>query len=521
MATAVIVGGSVAGLASALALSGAGYRVLVLERAPEPPTGPAAQTAPLWERPTVPQTLQSHTLTSLGVRVLRERAPRVLAQALAAGARELDLTRALPAAATGREREPGDDDLVALGCRRPVLELVLHRHVSALPGVTFRHGTTVDALELDQDGRRVRAVVTRTGGRIPADVVVDATGRRALSRSWLRGCGIPLAEDLSGPSGLSGYSRCYRLKRPSASGEFPSALNRGHGVGDIWDHYAGVLHPGDNGTFSIALGTLPGDRALSGLRTEAGFTAAATATPGIGPWLDPQVSEPLSTVHTMTSPPNSLWGPASSRQYPVAGLFPVGDAACVTNPLFGRGLSLALAHAFRLADVLTERPRIDAAQRRAVARMTEELFLPWYTQSVASDRARIARWRSAVNGTPAWAGSASEGCLPTIEEIAAAAQRDGTVWRGLTRMLMTLSTPAELFSDAEFLARVRRTPPSAGDGRPRPPARAELVRQVIAAEAAPAAGAAVSVPGPRRSGSAAAAALAGASRSLAAKGLAG
>lgn len=484
MATAVIVGGSVAGLACAVALSGAGYRVLVLEGAPEPPPGPLAHAAPLWRRGTVPQAAHGHVLTSLGVRVLHERAPRVLAQVLAAGALHLDLTRALPAGATDGAREPGDDGLVALGCRRSLLELVLHRYAAPLPGVAFRHGRTVDAVELDPGAHRVRAVLTRGGGRIPADVVVDATGRRALSRAWLRGCGVPLAEDLTGPSGLSGHTRTYRLKTAA----FPTPLNLGYGVGGVGDHYAGVLHLGDNGTFCVGLGILPGDSALLGLGTEAGFTAAATATPGIARWLGSGVSEPLSPVHTMTSPPNALWGAASSRQYPVAGLFPVGDAACVTSPLSGRGLSLALAHAFRLGDVLTERPEVDAAQRRAVARMTEELFLPWYAQSVASDRARIARWRAAVNGTPAWAGSGFDGGLPTPEEIAAAARHDGVVWRRQTRMQMSLATPAELFSDEKFLTRVRRHLNAVDDG-PRPPDRAALVHRVQEATGtAPAAG---------------------------------
>lgn len=476
MATAVIVGGSVAGLACAVALSEVGYRVLVLESAPEPPPGPVAHAASQWRRGAVPQAAHGHVLTSLGVRVLHERAPRVLAQALAAGALHLDLTRALPAGATDGAREPGDDGLVALGCRRSLLELVLHRYAAPLPGVAFRHGRTVDAVELDPGARRVRAVITRGGGRIPADVVVDATGRRALSRAWLRGCGVPLAQDLTGPSDLSGHTRTYRLKTAA----FPTALNLGYGVGDVGDvgdHYAGVLHIGDNGTFCVGLGVLPGDSALLGLGTEEGFTAAATATPRIARWLGPRVSEPLSPVHTMTSPPNALWGTASSRQYPIAGLFPVGDAACVTSPLAGRGLSLALAHAFRLADVLTERPEVDAAQRRAVARMTEELFLPWYTQSVASDRARIARWRAAVNGTPAWSGSGFDGCLPTPREIAAAARHDGVVWRRQTRMQMSLTTPAELFSDEKFLTRVRRHLNAVDDG-PRPPGRAAFVHRV-------------------------------------------
>ncbi|MFJ9693245.1 NAD(P)/FAD-dependent oxidoreductase [Kitasatospora sp. NPDC101183] len=472
MPTAVIAGGSVAGLASALALAGAGYRVLVLERAPEPPRWPTTDAASPWKRPTVPQGLQSHTLTSLGVRVLRERAPKVLAAAEAAGAPVLDLTRAAPA---GGAMQPGDGDLVALGCRRSTLEILLHRAVRELPQALLRHDTTVIGLELRPGDRRVEAVLTGTGERLPADVVVDATGRRALSRRWLHRAGVPVAADLTAPAGLVGHTRFYRLKGAG----LPGPLDRGHGVGDVHGHYAGVLHPGDSGTFSVALGSLPGDEALRGLRTRPGFTAAARATPGLAAWLEPGVSSPVSPVRVIAAPPNTLRGAAGPEQVPVPGLFQVGDAACLTNPLFGRGISLALEHAFRLADLLAERPSIDAGQRLAAARMTYGLFLPWYEQAAASDRLRIARWRAAVDGAEATVPLPSSG-LPSSEEIVRAARADGTVWRRFTRMLMTLTTPAELFADEEFLALVRQAPatPAAAP----PPGRGELVRLVAAAE---------------------------------------
>ncbi|MFI6689983.1 NAD(P)/FAD-dependent oxidoreductase [Streptomyces sp. NPDC050485] len=477
MPTAIVAGGSIAGLACALALSRTGYRVLVLERAAPPPDGPLARAAARWQRPTVPQGVHSHTLTSLGVRVLRERAPGLLAAARAAGAPILDMTAALPADATDSAREPADDELVALGCRRATLELLLHRHLRALPGVTIRHDTVVAGLELDPDRRRVRAAVTHTGDRIRADLVIDATGRRALSRTWLDDAGIPRTPDRTSPSGLVSHTRHYRLK----ARELPTPLNRGNSVGGIWDHYAGVLHPGDHHTFAIALGTLPGDRALSALRTPAGFTAAATATPGLAPWLAPEASEPITPVHVITSPPNALYGTASPRQeHPVAGLFPVGDAACVTNPLFGRGMSLALEHAFRLADVLAENPAVDLTQRHAVARMTEGLLLPWYEQSVAGDRILMARWRAARDGRPQPPRTPPDAASPTIEQITAAAQGDGAVWRALTRMLMTLTTPAELLDDDKLRARVHQAP--APCGSPRPPGRDAFVRGVTAAK---------------------------------------
>jgi 2-polyprenyl-6-methoxyphenol hydroxylase-like FAD-dependent oxidoreductase len=482
MPTAVIAGASIAGLASALALHGAGYRAILLERSAPPPEGPPGEVAGEWRRTTVPQAVHSHTLTSLGVRTLRERAPQVLAAALAAGARLLDLTGALPPGVSDRVRKPGDEELVALACRRTTFELVLYRAVRALPGVDIRHGTSAVALRLDASQRRARGLVTDSGATIDADLVVDATGVRGAARRWLADAGVHLDDDQVHPSGLSGFTRIYRR----ASGRPLGPLGRGNAAGDLFDHYVGVLHPGDNDTFSIALCVLPGDRLTAGLRDENAFTAVASATPGLGPWLED--ARPISPVYAINSPPNTLRSAAISRAGRVAGLFSVGDAACVTNPAFGRGMSLALAQAFRLGDVLATLPDPGEAQSEAAARAAEALLRPWYESSVSADRDRIARWRAAVSGaasTPPVTTSATESSpRASLAEVVAAARSDATVWRGLVRVLMSLATPEQVF-DESFTALVRQAPRLTSDPRPQAPGRAELVRLIAQARGAP------------------------------------
>ncbi|MFJ9418675.1 NAD(P)/FAD-dependent oxidoreductase [Streptomyces sp. NPDC101227] len=466
-------------MSTALALAGAGYRVRVLERAAPPPEGPPGQVAAVRHRPTVPQASHSHTLTSLGVRVLRQRAPQVLEAALEAGATLLDLTACAPREHGGFLPEPDDAELAALAVRRAVLDLVLYRIVRAVPGVAISHGTTVRRLLTDHGGRRATGVVTGGGKRFPADVVVDATGRRAEARSWLAAAGVPVAADLTAPSGLRGFSRSYRLTGTCQ----PGALNRGNAAGGIWGHYAGVLHPGDNNTFAIALAVLPRDPAMTALSRPAGFTAAARATPHVAPWLAGGTAEPAGPVRSITCPPNVLRGVATRRQRPVAGLFSVGDAACVTNPLFGRGLSLALAHAFQVADMLGAAPRVDEELGARVAAATEDLFGPWYEQSAHDDAARIAAWSAAVHGEPPAAPPAPPGPSgrPSLSEAAAAAAVDGHVWRGVTRMLMSLDTPGKIFDAPLFRAGVAAAQPPPPPAAARPPSRAALLDAVAAA----------------------------------------
>ncbi|MFD8966681.1 NAD(P)/FAD-dependent oxidoreductase [Streptomyces sp. NPDC059568] len=497
----VVVGGSVAGLATSLALAGRGFRVRVLEQAPAPPEGPPDKAAELWERPTVAQNGHSHILTSLGVRELRAGAPEVLDAVLDAGGHFLDLMAALPERADDRIRRAGDDELVALAVRRPVFELVLRRILRSLPNVTISRQATVGGLLTASSGARaqsgvraqvtgvarVTGVVTVGGEHVPALAVVDATGRRAASRSWLSASGLPSPPERTAPTQVRGFTRFYRLKSPGA---LPGPLNRGNAAGGIWDHYAAVAHPADNGTYALTLGVPTADPATNGLRDPAAFTAAARLSPHLAAWADPEAGEPIGPVRTITLPPNILRGaPPGAGARPVAGLFAVGDAACVTNPLFGRGMSLALRHAFLLAELLDTEPVVGERQAELAGHLAEGVYRPWYELSVREDAVRGRLWRSRVTGgTPPAAtvtATATESGRPPLSAVAAAATTDGSVWRGLTRVLMGLDTAEEIFDDESFRERVRErvraAPATAPDG-PRPPSRAELLAAIGAEE---------------------------------------
>ncbi|WP_237518808.1 hypothetical protein [Streptomyces sp. SID5910] len=467
----VVVGGSVAGLATGLALASRGLPVRVLEQAPVPPEGPPEKAAELWRRPTVAQNGHSHVLTSLGVRVLRAHVPQVLDAALEAGAHLLDLMRALPAGADDGIRRRGDEELVALAVRRPVFELVLRQALRSLPDVTISHGVKVTGLRTTPSGTRVTGLVTGDGEDIPTHAVVDATGRRSASRSWLTAAGLPPRAPRTAPTRVRAFTRFYRLRTP---GTLPGPLNRGNAAGGIWDHYAAVAHLADNDMYALTVGVPTADPATTGLRHPAAFTAVARLSPHLAAWADPAVGEPVSAVRPLTLPPNTLHRAPDAGAGPIAGLYPVGDAACVTDPLFGRGMSLALRHAFLLAEFLADGPAAEEQGERA-ARIADGVYRPWYEQAVRENAARTALWRARVTGCPPPA--ASESGRAALSEVARAAAADGTVWRGLTRVLMGLETAEDVFDDEAFRRRVRTAPAPAADG-PRPPTREELVAAV-------------------------------------------
>ncbi|TDC52892.1 FAD-binding protein, partial [Micromonospora sp. KC207] len=169
MIDVVVVGGSLAGLATALAMAQNGQRVLVLERGGPVRDGPVGPQAATWTGGTVAQRAHSHTLTSCGVATLRTRAPHVLDLACAAGAVLLDLTAAMPPSPPGRV--PGDEELVALGCRRAVVELALRHAVADLATARTRYGVSVGGVVFDRRRGRVTGVVTGGGEEIRAGLV--------------------------------------------------------------------------------------------------------------------------------------------------------------------------------------------------------------------------------------------------------------------------------------------------------------------------------------------------------------
>src|SRR5215475_4524289 len=122
MADIIIVGGSVSGLASALALNQARHSVQVLEREAADPPQTVAEAHSAWPRPTVPQAVHSHAFGSLGVGLLCDRAPEIYQALVAAGATQINLGERMPPSLTDRTPEPGDEDLKMLGCRRSTFE---------------------------------------------------------------------------------------------------------------------------------------------------------------------------------------------------------------------------------------------------------------------------------------------------------------------------------------------------------------------------------------------------------------
>jgi 2-polyprenyl-6-methoxyphenol hydroxylase-like FAD-dependent oxidoreductase len=213
-----IVGGGAGGSFAALLLARAGHEVLVLEQARLEPAPDVESAAAAAFRPTAAQIVQPHIVMSRCRVLLRERLPDVYDGLLAAGVAEAPLWTHMPASLADTTARPGDERLTTLMTRRSTIDWVLLRAVSSEPGVTRRCGVRVTGLRAAPGGPgeppQVTGVRTDHGDQ-PAELVVDATGRRSPIDRWLGEIGAPPTATRWAECGVAYYSRHYRL-RPGA-----------------------------------------------------------------------------------------------------------------------------------------------------------------------------------------------------------------------------------------------------------------------------------------------------------------
>ncbi|CAD0345296.1 NAD(P)/FAD-dependent oxidoreductase [Xanthomonas hortorum] len=463
----VVLGGSVAGLMTALALARTGTQVELVERdaLTAQPSEPAIadNTIEHWWRKGAPQARHTHALAALGRRTLQARAADVWQALIDAGAIEMPFGAQLEGAmALPRCADP---ELFGLSVRRSLVEDVLKPLVLAEPMIRVQDQTSVSGLLIRATDIPVVEGVTTTQGDLRAALTIDALGRGSSFAKWLRAAGVQPPEDTVEGCGLAYFTRWYRiLQRPSVR------LDAGFSAGGYAPSSGCIVCPADNGYASITMMVPYADKALHAFTEPAAFTAAARLHAGIAPWLQPGVMEALSGVLRWPLCENRYRTALVEGRPRVLGAIAVGDALCITNPTYTRGMSLAIRYAFAIADLL-QRDGLNDAYRFAVNAdaLAQDLVRPWHDDSVAQDRVRTALWA----GGPAPA--TPPGAI-TLQQIAMAARHDEVVWQPLARRSGMLDAPEAIFHQADVLARVRSTLAQMRPSPPAGPSRADLLR---------------------------------------------
>jgi 2-polyprenyl-6-methoxyphenol hydroxylase-like FAD-dependent oxidoreductase len=460
---AVVIGGGVSGLGAALFLARAGHEVTLLERDATPFPADPVTAFESWERRGAPQVRHSHAFLARLRNLLRDRMPDVLAALLAVGAEELPIANLLRDEIDDRAPRPGDDDLTLLACRRLTFEWVLHRIALETPGLAFRDGVAARGIELAPGltgNGPPRVVGLQVGSErgaetLRADLFVDASGRRSKLPAWLEAVGLPRPEEDESECGIFYCSRFYRL-RP---GVVPPERETTIGADLGYLKYA-IFH-GDSRIFSVTLAADPADRPLRALLREGPFEATARLLPPMARWLDPAVSEPITTVFGMDGLRNMRRRFVRDGRPLVRGLVAIGDAAVHSNPLYGRGCTLAFVHAALLADAVAAHPEDLEALALAFDAATERELVPWYKLAVAQDRdaidwARSLREKGAPKPTDGTGAVDPRAYLRDVllRGLVPALRLDATVLRAFMRRFNLLDPPGDLMREPALLSRV-------------------------------------------------------------------
>ena len=284
----------------------------------------------------------------------------------------------------------------------------------------------------------------RNGGRVDADLVVDASGRRSALPDWFSQAGLGAPVDQRQDCGFFYLTRFYGVK---PGHEIPVSKIPASVALD----YASVLALGaDNDTFSLTVTLSVNEPYRKALREPDRFKAFLHAVPHSAPWI--RIGVPISEISMMSRIENRRRRITTSDGPIVGGLVVIGDAALHTNPTLGRGVSMGLMHAQHLAEVAHLAPDDPVGFVEAFSAWTDDHLGVWYDTQVAADATALDRLAAGIRGeryepveTPASRFAAA---------AFACASHDEVVGVAVAKMAHLFSPPAEALGEAVVASRI-------------------------------------------------------------------
>lgn len=456
MADIVVLGGGVCGLATGMLLARDGHEVTLLERDPAPVPDSVDDAWERWERSGVTQFRLPHYLHARGNEVLATELPDVREALVAAGAAAVDNLQRVAPMFPDFEPRPGDARLATVTARRPTIEQVFGSAAQEEPRLEVRRGVAVTELLTGAGANgvpHVSGVRTDAGDELEADLVVDAMGRRSPLPQWLQQIGCAPVHEEAEDSGFIYYGRHF----VSSNGAIPEP------IGPLLlplESFSILTLPSDRHTWSVTLFIASGDQALKALRHEDAWSAVVRSCPLQAHWLE---GEPIAGVEAMAGVIDRYRRFMVDGRPVATGIAAVADAWACTNPSLGRGISLGLIHAALLRDVVGSELDDPIGFAEAWDEATEREVAPWYRNTVAVDRARVAELEAARHGLePPGPATFEAGLAAALFRVM---PFDADVFRAGLEITSCLTLPEEIFARPGMVDRVVEL----ADANPRQP----------------------------------------------------